>query len=302
MRLSPLVLLLAAVIGCGSDATPDKPSIDAVHPSNAAKSEPQANPDALPPVTQSGDAELKANPTKAVVPVANSIGMRFVPIPAGTFTMGSPEDESGRVDTDETLHKVTLTQPFELGVYEVTQEHYQRVMGLNRSAFKGSQNPVEGVHWNDAVEFCQKLSDLSAEKNAGYVYRLPTEAEWEYACRAGTTTGYSFGDSGSKLGDYAWYNRNVEGTTHPVGGKKPNAWGLYDMHGNVCKWCQDWYGDYPSGSVTDPTGAARGSDRVIRGGSWHRLPGSCRSADRGRNAPVHRYDGLGFRVLRSSIK
>ena len=290
MRLSPLVLLLAAVIGCGSDATPDKPSIDAVHPSNAAKSEPQANPDALPPVTQSGDAEPKAaNPTKAVVPVANSIGMHFVPIPAGTFTMG-----------DEYAHKVTLTQSFHLGQHEVTQEQYEKVMGATPSEFKGPQKPVEQVSWDDAVEFCRKLSELPGEKSTGYVYRLPTEAEWEYACRAGTTTEYSFGDSKSELGDYAWYDKNSGKTTHPVGGKKPNAWGLYDMHGNVFEWCHDWYGDYPSGSVTDPTGAASGSHRVARGGSWSLYSDHCRSANRSRSTPDSRH--LGFRVLRSSIK
>ena len=292
MRLSPLVLLLAAVIGCGSDATPDKPSIDAVHPSNAAKSEPQANPDALPPVTQSGDAEPKAaNPTKAVVPVANSIGMHFVPIPAGTFTMG-----------DEYAHKVTLTQSFHLGQHEVTQEQYEKVMGATPSNFKGPQNPVEKVSWDDAVEFCRKLSELPEEKSGGYVYRLPTEAEWEYACRAGTTTKDSFGDSDSELGEYAWFDDNSGDTTHPVGGKKPNPWGLYDMHGNVLEWCQDWYGGYGSDSATDPTGPESGSNRVRRGGGWINNSGYCRSANRGRSTPDYRDNYLGFRVLRSSIK
>jgi formylglycine-generating enzyme required for sulfatase activity len=292
MRLSPLVLLLAAVIGCGSDATPDKPSIDAVHPSNAAKSEPQANPDALPPVTQSGDAEPKANPTKAVVPVANSIGMHFVPIPAGTFTMGD----------GEYAHKVTLTQSFHLGQHEVTQEQYEKVMGATPSNFKGPQNPVEKVSWDDAVEFCRKLSELPEEKSGGYVYRLPTEAEWEYACRAGTKTKYSFGDSKSKLGDYAWYVKNSGDTTHPVGQKKPNPWGLYDMHGNVWEWCQDWHGAYPSSAATDPTGVASGSYRVLRGGSWFNYSDNCRSFIRGWDTPGGRDDLLGFRVLRSSIK
>jgi formylglycine-generating enzyme required for sulfatase activity len=156
------------------------------------------------------------------------------------------------------------------------------------------------VSWDDAVEFCRKLSELPGEKSTGYVYRLPTEAEWEYACRAGTTTEYSFGDSKSELGDYAWYDKNSGKTTHPVGGKKPNAWGLYDMHGNVFEWCHDWYGDYPSGSVTDPTGAASGSYRVARGGSWSLYSDHCRSANRSRSTPDSRH--LGFRVLRSSIK
>jgi formylglycine-generating enzyme required for sulfatase activity len=225
--------------------------------------------------------------------VKNTLGIEFKLLPGGTFTMG---------EGNETPHQVTLTNAFELGVYEVTQEQYEAVMGTTPSKFTGGQNPVEQVSWDDAVEFCRKLSALPAEKKAGYVYRLPTEAEWECACRAGTTTAYSFGDSDSELGDYAWYNKNSERTTHPVGGKKPNAWGLYDMHGNVFEWCQDWHGDYPSGSLTDPTGAASGSNRVNRGGSWNGSPDICRSAIRYRHTPGHRSSGLGFRVLRSSIK
>jgi formylglycine-generating enzyme required for sulfatase activity/serine/threonine protein kinase len=225
-------------------------------------------------------------------PVVNSIGMQFKLLPGGTFTMGDGDD----------AHQVTLTKPFGLGVYEVTQQQYEKVMGKNPSKFKAPQNPVEQVIWNDAVEFCRKLSDLPSEKSRGYVYRLPTEAEWEYACRAGTTTKYSFGDSESQLGDYGWYDKNSRKTTHPVGGKKPNPWGLYDMHGNVYEWCQDRSGIYPSGSTTDPTGAASGSDRVIRGGSWNLNSVHCRSAYRFGLTPVHRHYYLGFRVLRSSIK
>jgi len=226
------------------------------------------------------------------VETTNSIGMKLKLLPSGTFTMG----EGGGT------HKVTLTKPFELGVYEVTQEQYEQVMGSKPSTFKGPQNPVEQVSWDDAVEFCRKLSELAEEKSAGYVYRLPTEAEWEYACRAGTTTAYSFGDSESELGAYAWYKKNSGGTTHPVGGKKPNGWGLYDMHGNVYEWCQDWYGSYPSGSVTDPTGAASGSDRVFRGGSWFSFSVNYRSAFRYGHTPDNRHFNHGFRVLRSSIK
>jgi formylglycine-generating enzyme required for sulfatase activity len=231
----------------------------------------------------------------------NSIGMKLRLIPAGEFMMGSPETESGRFD-DETQHRVSITKPFYLGVTEVTQEQYQKVMGKNPSEFKGPQNPVERVSWAEAVEFCRKLSAMPAEKTAGHVYRLPTEAEWEYACRAGTPTAYSFGDDASRLGDYGWFEGNSDSSTHPVGEKKPNAWGLYDMHGGVYEWCQDRYGDYPSGSVTDPTGAASGSIRVLRGGSWNSLARGCRSAFRFRFTPEVRSNFLGFRVLRSSIK
>ena len=241
--------------------------------------------------------------------VTNSIGMKLRLIPAGEFMMGSPETESDRLDT-ETQHRVSITKPFYLGVTEVTQEQYEKVMGTNPSNFYflGPQNPVENVSWTDAVEFCRKLSAMPAEKTAGHLYRLPTEAEWEYACRAGTTTAYGFGDDlsplerRSRVGDYGWFEDNSDSTTHPVGEKKPNAWGLYDMHGNVYEWCQDRYGDYPSGSATDPTGATSGSYRVFRGGGWYDYAGYCRSASRDWGTPVNRGSLLGFRVLRSSIK
>ena len=230
------------------------------------------------------------SPVIVKMPVkSNTLGMSFKSLPGGTFTMGEGSK----------AHQVTLTNAFDLGVYAVTQEQYEAVMGTNPSDFEGPQNPVEDVSWDDAVEFCRKLSALPAEKSAGYVYRLPTEAEWEYACRAGTTSGYSFGDSESDLGDYGWYMDNSGLTAHPVGGKKPNLWGLYDMHGNMSEWCQDWYGHYPSGSVIDPTGAASGSHRVGRGGSWDYSSHICRSATRFRILPSL---SLGFRVLRSSIK
>jgi formylglycine-generating enzyme required for sulfatase activity len=237
--------------------------------------------------------QLPANVLLQLPPRKNSIGMQFKLLPGGTFTMGEGK---------ETPHPVTLTKPFELGVYEVTQEQYEQVMGSKPSKFKGPRNPVEQVDWNDAVAFCRKLSELPSGKSGGYVYRLPTEAEWEYACRAGTTTTYSFGDSESELGAYAWYKDNSGRTTHPVGGKKPNGWGLYDMHGNVFEWCRDWHGGYPSGSVTDPTGATSSSRRVSRGGSWYDGARHCRSATRNGGAPGYRLSNHGFRVLRSSIK
>jgi formylglycine-generating enzyme required for sulfatase activity len=228
------------------------------------------------------------------VEVSNSIGMQLRLVPPGEFTMGSPASEAGREDT-ETQHQVRITQPFYLSVHEVTQEQYERVMGNNPSKYKGANNPVEMVSWNDAVEFCRKLS-----AQEGVQYRLPTEAEWEYACRAGTTTTYSFGDDDSQLGKYAWYGANSGSTTHPVGEKLPNGWGLFDMHGNVWERCQDWSGDYGNEKVvTDPTGPASGSRRVLRGGAFSHPPKSVRAAYRTSYQPVSRVANDGFRLART---
>ena len=220
--------------------------------------------------------------------------MEFKLIPAGTFIMGD-----ARVDKDWTPHEVILTTSFKMGVHEVTQAQYEQVMGVNPSEFKGANKPGEMVSWEEAVEFCRRLSELPAEKAAGNVYRLPTEAEWECASRAGTNTKYSFGDDASDLEQYAWYYDNSDRKTHSVGGKKPNAWGLCDMHGNVLEWCQDWMGAYPSGNVTDPTGPVEGSSPVIRGGSWTDPAETCRSAIRFWSVPSDRYRDLGFRVCLS---
>ncbi len=200
---------------------------------------------------------------------------------------------------DDRAHEVTLMKPFMLGTYEVTQGQYRRVMGTNPSKFKDANYPVETVSWNDAVKFCRRLSELPAERAAGHVYRLPTEAEWEYACRAGTTTKYSFGDDESESGTYAWFREDAGGTSHPVGGKKPNAWGVDDMHGNVGEWCQDWHGDYPSGTVTDPRVSASGSARVFRGGRWNYRAGDCGSAGRVFAVPAFISSFDGFRVCLS---
>jgi formylglycine-generating enzyme required for sulfatase activity len=229
-------------------------------------------------------------------PLVNSINLSLKKLPAGKFVMGEGPD----------AHEVTLTRPFYLGVYEVTHAQYEQVMGVTPtpSYLRATQNPVdnnpvEKVSWKEATEFCRKLSELPEEKAAGRVYRLPTEAEWEYACRAGTTTNFSSGDDQSTHGDYAWFVSNSGAKPHPVGEKKPNAWGLFDMNGNVEEWCSDWYGDYSKGAVTDPTGPTTGSYRVVRGGSWDGGAADCRSAFRGRIGPSIRDYGLGFRIALS---
>jgi formylglycine-generating enzyme required for sulfatase activity len=228
----------------------------------------------------------------------------FVWIPAGTFTMGSLASEQDRDSDEGPQTVVTITRGFWLGRYEVTQGDYAAVMAANPSHFQGDwDRPVERVNWKDATNYCGNLT--AAERAAGrlpagYVYRLPTEAEWEYACRAGTTTRFSYGHdlNYSQLGNYAWYASNSGSTTHAVGLKPPNAWGLYDMAGNVSEWCLDWYGGYLGGSVIDPTGAASGSDRVIRGGCWYSDGRDCRSANRGNYAPDGQLNsGIGFRAV-----
>jgi formylglycine-generating enzyme required for sulfatase activity len=199
---------------------------------------------------------------------------------------------------------------FYIGKYEVTQREYQEVMGTNPSNFKGDNLPVENVSWFDAVEYCNKRSqkegltpaytingtNVTWNRNANG-YRLPTEAEWEYACRAGTTTAYN---TGANISDNTgWYVANNGNRTHPVGQKPANAWGLYDMHGNVLEWCWDWYGNYPSTAQTDPTGASSGVDRVIRGGRWINSAQYVRSAVRSVSTPSVRHNLLGFRVVRN---
>jgi formylglycine-generating enzyme required for sulfatase activity len=181
--------------------------------------------------------------------------------------MGSPDSDKGRQVSDEKpQHRVRITKPFYLGKYLVTQEQWEAVMGNNPSHFKGPKNPVEQVSWDDCQQFLRQAQREVGVR--GGKFQLPTEAQWEYACRAGSTTRYCFGDDESGLGEYAWYDKNSGNKTHPVGEKKPNAWGLYDMHGNVWEWCQDWYdgGYYANSPTDDPTGP--GSNRVLRGGSW----------------------------------
>lgn len=221
-------------------------------------------------------------------------GMEFVFIKGGTFQMG---DTFGDGDSDEKpVHQVTVSD-FCLGKYPVTQGQWQAVMGNNPSHFKKGDNyPVEEVSWEDAREFIWKLN-----QQTGKNYRLPTEAEWEYGARSGGKKEKWAGTSKeSELVAYAWYESNSGNQTHPVGQKKPNGLGLYDMSGNVWEWCQDWYGSYPAGPLTDPEGPLSGSDRVVRGGAWDGLPCYVRSASRDGGAPSGRDDFIGFRLVRTS--
>ena len=209
--------------------------------------------------------------------------------------MGSPF--TGQVTGfDETPHMVTLTKPFAMSVHEVTQSQFERIMGTNPSRFKGPNHPVEQVFWEDAAEFCKRLSDLPGEKAAGRVYRLPTEAEWEFACRAWTETPYSFGNNIARLEDHAWYSWNSNSQTHPVGQKEPNAFGLCDMHGNVSEWSSDLFEANPSGGAVDPVGPSDGWVHVGRGGSWSSDAIGSRSAVRSPFDAPRFNSTIGFRV------
>ena len=233
----------------------------------------------------------------------SNISMDMVWCPPGTFIMGSPENELGRWD-DETQHSITISNGFWIGKYEVTQAQYKAIMGSN-PAFAygiGDNYPVYSVSWNDAINFCIKLTEMeqiAGRLPEGYEYTLPTEAQWEYACRAGTSTALNSGknltnkEKCPNMDELGWYYYNSGNSTYPVGLKKPNNWGLYDMHGNVWEWCMDWY----SPSYTNPS---TGSYHVMRGGSWHNNARRCRSADRYRRLDNDCYD-RGFRVALSTI-
>jgi formylglycine-generating enzyme required for sulfatase activity len=241
-------------------------------------------------------AQDKKEPPKNVT---NSIGMKFVWIPPGSFMMGSPKEEKER-DANETQHKVTLTKGFYMGVHLVTQEQWEEIMGRNPSHFKGEKNlPVESITFYDCQKFIKNLREKDHKK-----YRLPTGAEWEYVCRAGTTTPFHFGETISteqvNFNGNAIYGKGKKGIyrnkTTAVGSFPANAWGLYDMHGNLWQWCQDWNGEYPKKDVVDPQGPSTGTDRVMRGGSWNEHPQYCRSAYRIRDKASSYTYVLGFRI------
>ncbi len=265
-----------------------------------AKAKPKSKPKPEKKAKSGSSSPSTKASARAAKSFTNSLGMTFVYCPPGTFMMGSPEYEHGR-KADETQHQVTLTKGFYMQTTEVTQGQWRAVMYNNPSHFKdcGDKCPVEQVSWDDCQEFIRNLNS----RDLGKGYRLPTEAEWEYACRAGSTTAYYFGDSDGSLGDYAWYASNSGGIEHPVAQKQPNAWGLYDMHGNVWEWCADWYENeyYANSPNTDPVGLDSGSYRVSRGGLWSDDARACRSANRGADPPGRRDIDIGLRVVASRV-
>jgi formylglycine-generating enzyme required for sulfatase activity len=262
-------------------------------PSTTTKVPPKKNPPAARQAPCSAQSPTQATGRRRAVILSGGESLEMLEIPAGTFCMGSNNGSSD----EQPVHQVTIKYSFYMGRFEVTQAQWQSVMGNNPSFFKGDlaepyiKLPVEQVSWDDAQNFINKLN----ESNDGFTYRLPTEAEWEYACRAGTT-----GDYAGDLSEMAWYSENSENRTHTVAQKQPNAWGLFDMHGNVWEWCQDWYHDNYNGAPTDGSAWLGGVQlyRVLRGGSWgNKDAASLRSASRSRNTPDNRFYDKGLRIV-----
>ena len=283
MRIFSLLLSVALTVGCGGTVVTRQ---DETQP--------------LAPAKEQTPAAVTEGQPKEVV---NRIGMKLLLIPAGNFQMGSPKGESGRDSDEGPQHRVEITKAFYMGRTEVTQGQWRGVMGTEpwkgeSRVQEGEQNAASYISWDDATEFCRRLS-----QREGKTYRLPTEAEWEYACRAGTTTRFHFGDDESQLGEYAWFDGNAyykdEKYAHRVGQKKPNPFGLYDMHGNVYEWCGDWFDSdyYVSSPLRDPRGPSSGSSRVLRGGSWDFEPSYVRCARRSNSTPDSRFFNDGFRVV-----
>ena len=277
---------------CGLPGTPPCPTTNNKTPKKITPKKTTPKPVVVKPKPQSKTTTTKTKPVAVTrqnpqpKPVNSAPDIEMVKIPAGSFMMGSDNGESD----EKPVHRVNISNSFYMGKYEVTRAQWKAVTGNNPSYFKGDDLPVEQVSWDDVKDFIRKLNNLQSD----YEYRLPTEAEWEYACRAGTT-----GDYAGNLDSMAWYGANSGNKTHSVGQKQPNAFGLYDMHGNVWEWTEDWYGSYSSGTVTDPTGGLSGSRRVGRGGGWFSSAVDLRSAVRGGDAPSDRLNNLGFRLARN---
>ena len=252
----------------------------------------------VPNVSHTAEAANPDFPNKISQTYLNTLNMEFILVPSGTFFMGSAEHQEGS-SKERPRHNVHISKPFYLGKYEVTQEQWLAVMGgANPSNFLSPKRPVDEVSWNDVQIFIARLN-IREEHST---YRLPTEAEWEYAARAGNKTPYCYGDNpeGARLAEFAWYEANSGKKTHPVGLLQPNGWGFYDMYGNVTEWVQDRYDKhyYSSSPEKDPAGPATGRKRVVRGGSWINQAYSCRSASRGYYSPDYTDSDFGFRIVK----
>jgi len=285
-------------ISCVTKKPEEKTTFCAPEPLTVLPPEPSAETFLSPVVSLPDGQEIISPTTTTSLP-----DFSFVRISPGTFIMGSPETELGRGE-DELPHEVIITRGFFLQTTAVTQGQWKAVMGNNSSRFspKGDDHPVESVSWYDCQKFIERLNS-----SGEHIYRLPTETEWEYACRAGKFFSCSEGeilelfcDHDPNLDAVGWYCGNSDRATHSVAQKKPNPWGLYDLHGNVLEWCQDWYGTYPATPQTDPTGPITGPGRVIRGGSWFSNAKSCRAAARFHWSPNAKSDFIGFRVVREN--
>jgi len=291
------VLLLLLGTGCSMELAPDDHKTATSHDSTKTLTQ-----------RRSELVQTKRIPKTLTLDLGKGVTMKLVLIPAGTFLMGSPTAEKGRANNEDPQHRVSIGEPFYMGIYEVTQAQWRAVMGnepwTGRPFVKpGDNNAVNWVSWKDASKFCETLS-----KKTGKLVVLPTEAQWEYACRAGSKTAYCFGDDPSKLGNYAWYADNTDKRgreyPHAVGRKKPNAFGLYDMHGNVWEWCRDHrhanYKKAPADGTAWVDKAPAGL-RVLRGGAWGYDPKHCRTAHRFAGIPTDRYVHVGFRLVVSVV-
>jgi formylglycine-generating enzyme required for sulfatase activity len=251
-----------------------------------------------PPVPGDVDPGLLVGMTSTSEPtitldLGNKATMKLALIPAGRFLMGSPADEAGRDEDEGPQREVVISRPFYMGVHEVTQGQYEALMGANPSKFVDAAKPVESVSRDEAVEFCKRLA-----RRTHRAVTLPTEAQWEYACRSGQKARFGFGEDDRQLSTFARYSQGAEAGTAAVGSKKPSSWGLFDMHGNVWEWCADWYASsYVNAATQDPPGPLSGQWRVLRGGSWVNTWEACRCAARNKSAPDVRYNGIGFRVV-----
>ena len=296
----------ASSVYLGARPSPAPTPAPAPQPTPAVRPTPAPTPQPTPAPQPAPTPTVRPTPAPAPQPVSNNM----VRIQGGTFMMGSPANESGRRNDEGPQRQVTVSS-FYMGKYEVTQKEYQEIMGTNPSKFKGDNLPVETVSWYDVIGYCNRRSqregltpaytvngtNVTWNRNANG-YRMPTEAEWEYACRAGTVSAYN---TGANISDNTgWYTANSGETTHPVGQKPANAWGLYDMHGNISEWCWDIYANYPSGVQTDPIGASSGANRIYRGGSYASPALINRSTSRGATGPSGRAPSSGFRVVRNA--